>query len=572
MAATAITIMRSRVRWTRDHWVQWSVAIFTALLVFAPIAVALLQSFRSTALYEPVWSLTLDNYVRLLTNERFWEALRNSMALAITGSLTATIIGGALAIALIRTNIPLRRTFSELLQVPLYVSSLVMAFGWYMLYGPSGYISLVSSTFFGGVPWNLYSLPAIGVLAGFSLVPVVFLYCSATLHLMDASLEDAARSTGASPLRALCLVTLPLMRPAILYSLLLCFVGSIEVLSIPLIFGTAERIEVFTTFLFREGIGRTEPDYGVLAAASVMLLLLMTVLVSLHSRILGNTHRFTTVKGKATRPHTIDLGQWRWPAFFGVAAYVAIVIVLPLAGLVFRSFMKFLTPLVPPWDLFTLDHFRALIEQPSYVRAITNSFVVALFGAAFVTVLVAVVVLIVKRSTFPLAKTLETIALYPRAVPGIVVGIGFLWIGLTVPGFTLIHGTLFAMMLAFSMRDLPTAFGAIAPSLTQISRELDLSARTCGADWSIASLRVIVPIARPALLAAYMLAFVSMLKEYASAVFLFAPGSEIMGTVMLQLWTNGNFGPVAALAVVQVTVTVLVVLMVRRLMGVRVYE
>ncbi|MBL8271397.1 ABC transporter permease [Steroidobacter sp.] len=551
---------------------QWSIAAFTVCLVFAPIAVALLQSVRSTALYEPHWSLTYQNYVRLLTNERLWEALGNSLALAVIGTATATIIGAALALILVRTNIALRRLFSELLQAPLYISSLVMAFGWYMLYGPSGYVTLAITNLTGTTPWNLYSLPAMGVLAGFTLVPVVFLYCSSTLHMMDASLEDAARSAGASPLRAMRSVTLPLMRPAILYALLLCFVGSIELLSIPLIFGRSARIEVFTTFLFSEGIGKTEPDYGLLASASVLLLVLMTLLVSFHSRLVGNARRFTTVKGKATRPHTIDLGRWRWGAFALVASYVTIVIVLPIAGLIFRAFVKFLTPLVPPWDLLTLDHFRALIQQPAYTRAIVNSFIVALFGAALVTALVTMLVLIVKRSEFKWGKTLETISLYPRAVPGIVVGIGFLWIGLTVPGFTLIHGTLFALVLAFSMRDLPTAFGAIAPAMTQISRELDQSARTCGADWFTASVRVIAPIARPAMLASYMLVFVSMLKEYAAAVFLFGPGSEIMGTVMLQLWTNGDFGPVAALAVVQVTATAAIVLAARRLMGVRMYE
>lgn len=570
--AVELTTTLPGVRWARDRWIQWSVAAFTVCLVFAPIAVALLQSVRSTPLYEPHWSFTLDNYVRLLTNERLWEAFGNSLALAVIGTATATLIGGGLALTLVRTNIPLRRMFSELLQAPLYVSSLVMAFGWYMLYGPSGYITLATATLTGAPLWNLYTLPAMGMLAGFALVPVVFLYCSATLHMMDASLEDAARSAGASPLRAMRSVTLPLMRPAILYSLLLCFVGSIELLSIPLIFGSSARIEVFTTFLFREGIGKTEPDYGLLAAASVLLLVLMTVLVSFHSRVLGNVRRYTTVKGKATRPHTIDLGRWRWLAFALVAAYVLVVIVLPIAGLMFRAFVEFLTPLVPPWDLLTLDHFRALVQQPSYTRAIVNSFVVALFGAALVTALVMVLVLIIKRSEFKWGNALETISLYPRAVPGIVVGIGFLWVGLTVPGFSLIHGTLFALILAFAMRDLPTAFGAIAPAMTQISRELDQSARTCGADWFTASVRVIAPIARPALLAAYLLTFVSMLKEYASAVFLFAPGSEIIGTVMLQLWTNGDFGPVAALAVVQVTATVAIVLVVRRLMGVRLYE
>lgn len=571
MAAELVATL-PRARWARDRWIQWSVAAFTVALVCAPLAVALLQSVRSTPLYEPHWSLTLNHYARLLTNERLWEAFGNSLALAVIGTSTATLLGGGFAIVLVRTNVPLRRMFSELLQAPLYVSSLVMAFGWYMLYGPSGYITIAASALVGGAPWNLYTLAAMGMLSGFSLVPVVFLYCSSTLHLMDASLEDAARSAGASPLRAMRMVTIPLMRPAILYSLLLCFVGSIELLSIPLIFGTSARIEVFTTFLFREGVGKTEPDYGLLAAASVLLLALMTVLVSLHSRILGNVRRYTTVQGKATRSHTIELGRWRWAAFVLVAAYLLAVIVLPISGLMFRAFVEFLTPLVPPWDLLTLDHFRALVQQPSYKRAIINSFVVALFGAALVTALVTVLVLIVKRSEFKWGKTLETITLYPRAVPGIVVGIGFLWVGLTMPGFSLIHGTLFALILAFTMRDLPTAFGAIAPAMTQISRELDQSARTCGADWFTASVRVIAPIARPALLAAYMLAFVSMLKEYASAVFLFAPGSEIMGTVMLQLWTNGDFGPVAALAVVQVTATAAIVFAVRRLMGVRMYE
>lgn len=571
MAELTATLSASRV-WNRDRWVQWGLFAAAACLVLAPIAVALLQSFRTTPLYEPAWAFTIDHYVRLLANERFWNALGNSLALGAIGTLTATILGGLLALALVRTNVPLRRTFVELLQAPLYVSSLVMAFGWYMLYGPSGYATLAFTMAMGAAPWNLYTLPAIGILAGFALVPVVFLYCSATLQLMDASLEDAARSAGARPAVALWSVTMPLMRPAVLYSLLLCFVGSIELLSIPLVFGTSERIEVFTTFLFREGIGPTQPDYGLLAAASVLLLILMTALVGLHSRVLGNTRRFTTVKGKATRPHVMNLGRARWPVFAAVAAYVLIVIVLPICGLIFRSFVEFLTPLVPPWDLLTLDHFRALWQQPAYSRAIVNSFVVAFFGAALVTALVTLLVMVVKRSEFPLARALETITLYPRAVPGIVVGIGFLWVGLTLPGFSFIHGTLFALVLAFAMRDLPTAFGAIAPALSQISRELDHSGRTCGAGWLTANVRLIAPIARPALLAAYMLVFVSMLKEYASAVFLFAPGSEIMGTVMLQLWNNGDFGPVAALAVVQVTATAIIVVGIRRLLGVKLHE
>lgn len=84
--AAELTVALPTVRWTRDRWIQWSVAVFTVCLVFAPIAVALLQSVRSTPLYEPHWSLTIDNYGRLLRNERLWEALGNSLALAFIGT------------------------------------------------------------------------------------------------------------------------------------------------------------------------------------------------------------------------------------------------------------------------------------------------------------------------------------------------------------------------------------------------------------------------------------------------------------------------------------------------------
>jgi len=165
----------------------------------------------------------------------------------------------------------------------------------------------------------------------------------------------------------------------------------------------------------------------------------------------------------------------------------------------------------------------------------------------------------VQRSEFRFGRSLEMLTMFPRAVPGMVAGIGFLWVVLWVPGLSALHGTLAIMVIAFTMRDLPTAYATVAPSFLQIGREIDQSARVSGASWWRTVISIVVPIARPALIACYLIVFISFVKEYASAVFLYAPGNEIIGTTMLSTWAKGEVGPVAALSVIQLVLTLMLV-------------
>jgi iron(III) transport system permease protein len=198
------------------------------------------------------------------------------------------------------------------------------------------------------------------------------------------------------------------------------------------------------------------------------------------------------------------------------------------------------------------------------MRSIGNSLVLSTIGAAVCTALIALITAVIQRSDFRYAKQLEMLTLFPRAVPGMVAGIGFLWVVLWVPGFNLLHGTLAIMVIAFTMRDLPTAYAAVGPSFLQIGKEIDQAARVAGASWLRASVSIIVPIAKPALIACYLLVFISFFKEYASAVFLYAPGNEIIGTTMLNVWAKGEVGPVAALSVIQLALTLVLVAILAR--------
>lgn len=550
--------------------IQYGVGLITLALVMAPLLPILYQAFLDGPIYQVDSILTLENFGRLFSNEKFYEAITNSVILSLLSTIIATVVGVSTAIFLTRTNLPIKGLLGEVVLWPMYVSHLVLAFGWFMMYGPSGYVTLLVEKWF-GITWDLYTLAGMAIVAGAAQAPLVHLFCASSAAKADASLEDAARTVGAGPLTVIWRVTIPLMRPAIIYAAMLNFIGCLEMLSVPLILGSPVGMDFFTTFLYKEGYSGTNPDYGLLGSAACFLLVLISLLILLQHRLLKNSSRFVTVKGKASRPKVFELGKIRWTVSGVLCIYFFLTLFVTVGGLILRAFTSFLTPLLPAWDLLSLENFELIFGYEAYRRSIVNSVLVASFGAAIAVALVAMVTIVIHRSDFRFRRLLEHVALYPRAVPGIVAGIGFFWGMMLFPFLGPLHGTIWILILAFTMRMIPAAFGAISPALMQISKDLDQSAFVCGADWWQKTRCITLPLLKPAIFAAYVLLFLSFLKEYASAAFLFAPGSEIIGTTMLQFWVNGDSGPVAALAVIQIVITMIFIFIARRVMGVKAY-
>jgi iron(III) transport system permease protein len=555
----------------RGAVLQWAIAIFTGALVLAPLVPVILQSLMAKPLYDGVGAFSAANYAQLFTSRELREAVANSLFFAFLTTILALLIGVGAAIAVGRTDVPGGKLFGELLLWPLYLSQLVMAFGFSIMYGPSGYLTLAAQAAVGGAPWNLYTIAGMAVVAAICEAPLTFLYCLNSTRMADPALENAARVSGAGSIRTLWSVTLPLMRPALVYSAILNFTLALELLSVPLIFGGPVGIHFLSTFLYDEGIGASTPNYGLVGAAAVALLAIITVLVWLQGKLLSNIGRFVTVRGKASRPRRFALGWLRWPVALLLALYVVLGVLAPLAGLALRAVTSFLTPLVPIREVLTTDHLKMIVSSPSYVRSVTNSLGISFFGGALATLLVALVAIITQRSPFRYARALEFVALYPRAVPGLVVGLGFLWAMIVFPAFGVLHNTIAILVLAFTMRYLPTGLGAVSPALLQISPELDRAARVSGADWWTTSWAILMRLLKPALFSAFAVLFICFFKDYATAVFLFAPGSEVIGTTLLSFWIQGDAGPVAALAMLQVLLTFVFVYGVRVAFGVRVY-
>jgi iron(III) transport system permease protein len=554
-----------------DLAVQWLVTVIATVLIVFPLAPIVYQSFLDRPLYEADKEFTLSNYTRILTSPEFWSTLGTTAVFAFATTVLAVVVGTAMAVILTRTDVPSKDVLHNLVLVPFYVSPLVLAFAWATVYGPAGFLTIFAKTRLGLPGWELYSVVGIALVASVYYVPYTYLYSTGSLALTDPQLEDAGRIAGAGPIRTLISVTLPLLRPALAYSTILTIVSAVELLSIPLVLGSPVGIQVLASYLYKLGLVGSQTDYGGIAAVAVLMLLAITGLVWLQTRVTGQERRFVTVGGKATRGRVMALHGLRWPLALVIWVYVLLGVVFPLIGIVMQASTSFLSPLVNPFTLLTTQNFLVIFNEPSYVRSIWNAVLISTIGGAIGITFIALCALIVYRSTFPYRGALSYLALYPRAVPGIIVGIGFLWAFLLIPFIGPLRNTVVALTIAFIMRFIPLGFGAIGPSILRVSPELDRASRVAGASWLRTMGSILFPLLRPALISGFVLLFISFLKEYSSALFLFARGSEVIGTTMIELWRQGNSGPVAALSTIQLAITFVVLIVSQRLFGARLH-
>jgi iron(III) transport system permease protein len=363
-------------------------------------------------------------------------------------------------------------------------------------------------------------------------------------------------------------ITVPMLRPAILNCAVLIFALGLEVLGIPLLIGRPSNIDMYGSYLYKAWTNGFTPDPPYVSAGALVLLLAVTALLLLRAALLGSERRFGAIGsrgGGASRP--LALGVWRYPLAAATGAFIVVTSLIPLLGIVLMSFVAELTILVPPWQLLTPENWQQVFLDFTFRRSIVNSLVIGFIGAGLTVLLVAIATLIAHRSNFPLRGTLGPALVYPRAVPGIVLGIGFFWAFLLVdlPGGA-IRNSLAGELIALAVRSSTLAYIVIYPSVVRINIELERAARVAGAGWWTVVRRIWLPMLRPALIAAFVLMFVAMVSDYDPVVFLQKPGTEVMGVTMLQFWSKGVVGSVAALAVVQLAIVAVVLSMAWRVL------
>ena len=535
----------------------WSGALLAVLtfLVLYPVAMLLLGALTNT---NPVvdgfgvFDLSLDNFVSVLGNANVHHALANSLIACTGGTALAVAIGLAFSWIVVRTNTPFRGFLGAASLVPLFVPPLVAGVAWSILGSPkSGLLNTLMKWM--GLDWriDLYSMAGLIVVFGMYYAPYVYMFTASALRNMDPSLEEAAEVAGVGPVRTLFTVTFPLIAPAIISGMLLSFIVMLGIYGIPAVLGAPANISVLTTYIFKL-TNWSPPLYSTAAAVAIILMVVTGALVLLQQGVLAG-RSFITVAGKAFRPRALDLGPWRWLTLALALLYLFVVVVLPMLALIVAAFRRFL--FIPDaaslFDMrhYSLVHFESIFDNPLTMRSIWNTMEVGLVTAVLGGLLAFAIGYTVHRGSVPGRRAIDLVATLPVAIPGLVIGVAYLWAWIGLPGG--LYGTIWILALAFIARFIPDTMKALSTSFLQIHRELEEAAWICGRGRLGTIRSIVLPLARPGTIAAMTLLFILAIRELGSSLFLYTSDTTVMAVLLLDYYEGGNTGKTAAFSLVQ---------------------
>ena len=491
-------------------------------------------------------SVSLANFGALFEDPRFWSALGNTALCGAGATVGACVLGFTLAWLVVRTDLPGRRSFELLNLIPFFLSPYVGAISWIYLAAPnSGLIEHALQDWFGWrVQLPVYSLLGVtGVLTLF-YTPYVYLFVLPPLRQMDAALEDAARVHGASFAYTLRHISIPLLSPALLSGALVVFVTTAGLFDVPLALASPGNIPAMPTEIY--SAVQYPADFGRAAAFGVVVLAGTLLLTTLQRRFLAN-RRFDIVSGKSYRPRLLRLGRaGRAAALVFELGFLGAGVVLPMSALLAVSLSRLWTGRFFP-SRASLGNFEYVLFHYDLTRtAITNSLILALTGATIGLVLSVLQAYYLNRAPARRRTLADAVLSLPLGIPGIVLGLGFLIAGIRTP----LYGTLGLVLLAYVARFFPFATRTVSAMMLAINPELEASARASGATWLQAMWLVMLPLLRPALMAAWLMLFVIFVRELGATILLYSQGTETI-SVALVLLAERSPGYVAALAVIQ---------------------
>lgn len=547
---------------------RWGVAILGVALVLigVPLSMLLYGSFRSAPPGAPGGTFTLANWVSVFTSAVYFHSLLDLLVLAAGATILATVIGTWLGFLVARTNIPARGTLEVLILIPIFMSTFASAIAWVILASPkAGFLNAWAVRFLGleRGPLDIFTPGGAIWVLGIAQVPYAFLFTAAAFRSIDPHLEEAGRMVGAGVLTTFRKVILPLVAPSIWSAALLVFVLSAAEFAVPGLLGRQKAFLPLSVMVW-QSVAHFPANYGVACVLSILLLLISLALLYPYRSMLREAGRFVTITAKASRPRILDLGPWRYPAVVSVLAYVFVGVILPYAALFLGAFLRYLTPKLTV-ALFTGDNFVRLWSYGATVLAIRNSFLISVFSATLVVLFGGAIAWFVLRSRIAWRGAVDYLVMVPLAVPGIVMGVGFLWSFMFIPGAL---NSLWALVIAFITRHIPYAVRSFSSVLVQIDPELEESARMVGASVPRIIGRIVLPLVRPAVFASWVLLFILMIREISSIITLYTPKTTVMSILMWDLMENGDYTMAAALALLQSVLIVAVLVVVQKVLKV----
>lgn len=534
-----------------------AIGLFILLVIIYPLWQVVFRSFLDAGSYS------LKSYRKVFANPSYYRALLNSVWISCATGALCMVLGTLLAFLVVRTDLPGKNALRTLLVLPYALPAFFSAIAWIQLLGPQGYLARLFFQLSGAqsAPWNIYSAGGIVFVLTVHYFILVFITVAGALERMDASLEEAARASGAGTYRIMREITLPLVLPAIIAGGLLAFIGALANFGIPALLGMRARFFVLTTSIY---YALAIPDFGLATALSSMLVIVALVSMALQFGIQKGESRYTVISGKSVHPSELKLRSMRYPLCFGTAAFVIFISIIPILSMVLTALVKYWGAPLAVANL-TLSNFIYILNLETGRRAIVNSLFLAGMSATVAMFVGSLISYLHVKAKLKGARALDFLATVPYAVPHTVIAIAMILAWAKPP--VSLYGTLWIILVAYFAVYLPFAVRTTSSTLQQVHDSLEEAARASGAKILPRLRDIILPLARPGMIAGWILVFMPALRELTVSILLYTYHTETIGVVVYNMQDAGYREIAAALASIVMALLIVGNTVIRKLTG-----
>lgn len=543
-------------------------AVLIALLALPPLGTLIFSSFKNSTFQIPftVPGFSVANYERVFGNSELYSVLGKTLLYAGAGVVIALALCIVIAFLLEKTNIPFRHALTTMTLSPLAIPPLVLALAWIYLANPSNGIYTRAVANVVGIHLNVYTMPGMILVSVIIMVPSMYLMIAPALSSIDSSLEDAGRFGGVRGITRLRLITVALLRPALLGSAVYFVIVGIESFEVPAILGLPNHTFLLSTLIYK-AVQPTSgsPNYGEASTYGVLLLVIALLLVIGYRRLTAGAARYQTFSSRSYRRTRFDLGRYRALGSVAVFGYSLIFVIGPLLALLWASFLPiFGMPSMTTFHNLQLTNYRTAIGEPTFTNAIVNTIIVALVSATVTILLAALSSWLTVFRGSRLGALSSELGFLILGVPGIILGVGisFFYLESPIP----IYGTTWIIVVAYITRFYSFAARLMDAAFKQLNKEMEDAGRTLGCS-SFTCLRTItLPLLWPTLLRGWFWVLVHAIREVPMATLLYVYGNEMFAVLLWNSYQNStSLGITSAYAVMLTAVSLILTIVMNRM-------
>jgi len=535
-------------------------------LVLTPLFLMILNSFQTARPGQPiVWGM--EGWVKALNTPGILKAIGNTFTLAITRQTIALFVGSFFAWLIARSDIPMKGMLEFFFWLSFFLPALPETMGWILLLDPKyGLLNqgLMSLGVISNPLFNIYSFWGIVWAHMGGTISIKVMLLAPAFRNLDSALEEASKISGANGWRTFFRIVIPVMMPAILVTTILGIIRSLEAFEVELLLGTPIGLQVYSTKI-HELVTWEPPQFAPAMALSSVFLGVLLLMVAMQRRYIAQRN-YETVTGRGFSIRPTHLGRWRYPAFALVLTFALIVTIVPTFLLLIGTFMRLFGffSIADPW---TLDNWRATLNDPVLLRSLWNTMAIGLGAGVIGVLFYALIAYMIVKTRHAGRSLLDFLSWLPWSIPGILLGVALLWTFLQTRIFLPIYGTIYLLMIAMVIKSMPFGTQMIKSVLIQLGSDLEEASKVCGGTWLHTFRRVIIPLAMPALITVGLVGFISAARDISTVVLLGSGKSRTLSLLMLDFAAGAEFEKATVVAVIIVGLVVGAALSARALGG-----